>query len=250
MVNQTKAFLARELFNRIQLLVSKNGFTFSQATHEVLRPEEKYVACLYSDIRKFTKSSRDEKFVKDGAIPNIIRLTQVAEEFRGIPRNIGDLLFVYFDFEYPLSSLYAALCSALTMVRKNADFNRLYPASHVTRHIIVTFGQASVGNIGGISSAREVTVLGSPANKSNRIDLLTKDSKFQKLIEDDEGIIVSSEVWQFLNQNHSNLVMKHIDLRPLALKIPDFEEDNDVYFISIDQLDSALENHARIRDDA
>ena len=69
-----------------------------QATDEVLRPRNKMISCLFTDIRNFTNSSKDlDKYLSRAAIPNIKLITSIADRNGGISRVIGDLVLAYYD---------------------------------------------------------------------------------------------------------------------------------------------------------
>lgn len=59
LTNQLKGFVPSEIFNRIVFYNKKHRMTMTQATDEVIRPRKTMVACIHSDIRSFTRDSKD-----------------------------------------------------------------------------------------------------------------------------------------------------------------------------------------------
>ena len=56
-----------------------------QATDEVLRPRNKFISCLFTDIRNFTNSSNDlDQYLSGSAIPNIKLITSITDKNGGI----------------------------------------------------------------------------------------------------------------------------------------------------------------------
>src|SRR5262249_43308259 len=137
-----------------------------QSMDEALRPKLETVACLYSDIRRFTQQSKDlSGFLLRSALPNIRYCTDVVESCGGIPRLIGDLIFAYFDGENPEASLLAAMRAGFSLVEINEELNRAATSGfEVHRFVVLSYGEAMVGNIGAQYGSREITALGPPVN--------------------------------------------------------------------------------------
>jgi class 3 adenylate cyclase len=184
LTDQVRSFLPREIYRRIIDLVQRERKTVLQAMDEVLHARMAYVTCLYSDIRGFTGKSRDiYGFVSHAALPSNRVAIDIVEDHRGIPRLIGDLVFAYFDGPDPAQSFRNAILAAFEILDKNAALNSTLPESgKVSRYVILSFGEALVGNSGGSDGSREITVLGTPANIVNRIDSLTKDDRLHSLL--------------------------------------------------------------------
>ena len=53
----------------------------------------------------------------------------------------------------------------------------------VNRHILISFGEALVGNIGGHNSSTNITALGTPVNILSRIDEITKNDNIRSLLD-------------------------------------------------------------------
>ena len=99
----------------------------------------------------------------------------ITEDHDGVPRVIGDLLLAYYDSADMKANIRNAVLSAWRMskLRFTSDDNP-HSTHTIQRYFIITCGEAIVGNIGGIGSAREITALGSCVNKASRIDEYSK----------------------------------------------------------------------------
>ncbi len=228
---QIKAFLPKEIYRRFLLLVEKN-ITPQQAMRQLLDTKEAQVACLHSDIRGFTKQTKLQRdFISSSAIPNIRRCTDLIEESRGVPKLVGDLVFSYFEGADPDSTLLQAVGCSFRLDQVNRTVNQHLPiALQIKRYILISFGPAVVGNIGGTDGAWDITVLGTPANVLSRLDLVTKQTEFAEAVGEDR-IVLTREAAEMLKRKIPELNLVHLDLRKLNLAVRDFEELEHVYIL-------------------
>ena len=219
--DQIKAFLPKIIYQRFQALVQNNGLTSLQAMDEVMRVRVAPVACLYSDIRGYTQMSKQStEFLVDSVIPNMKVCTDIVESNNGVPRVIADLIFAYFD-EQPEVSILRSVKSAISIYLANVQ----YP--DIKRFIIISFGEARVGNVGGSGNSREITAMGSVANIVNRIDLLTKEATFKSKISTDL-LLLTERATEKLLQQFPLIKFEYIYLNSIGLKIKDFPEETRV----------------------
>jgi len=225
-----KSFLPREIAGRLTNCIQKNRMGVSHAIHEVLSPRKKYVSCIFSDIRGFTKSSNDlQGFVSEAMFPEVTACNEVIEKFGGIPRKIGDLIFAYFDNGDQIETIDTALRSALMISRVNNEFNQNFNGKYeLKRYILVSTGEAVVGNLSSYSSSIEITAIGSPVNLLSRLDDITKHKKIaDQLISGD--IIFCPDLHDYFKKISINGHLFEIPIHQNNLKIRDFEEIEKIY---------------------
>ena len=229
--NQVKAFLPREISTRLTNQINKRRLSVIQAVDEVLRPRKVQVACLFSDIRGFTRGSVDlNEYISKGALPNIKECLQILEAYEGIPRTVGDLIFSYFDDQDILKNLINSLNAAVELSAKTEELNLLLPKDkQIRRYALISCGEAVVGNIGNFDSSREITAIGTPVNMLSRIDELTKQDAFKEALGDDK-IIITSAAANLLG-NVQGLKMRKINLPSLNLVLRDFPDELVVYAV-------------------
>ena len=183
--DRIRAFLPKEISSRLFRYVEERRMTILQAIEEVLRPRHREIACLFSDIRGFTRATQGKGgvFLDEGVIPNVKECTYAVERSGGIPRKIGDLLFAYFDQPNPQDNLIRCFKAAVDLIQVNTEFNQARPDQEpINRYVLITSGDAVVGNLGGFDSSIEITALGNPVNFLSRIDEATKHSAIRGLI--------------------------------------------------------------------
>ena len=111
-----KSFLPREIFQRFTKSV-EGGKSTSAALRILLEPKRTIVACLYSDIRGFTKKVRDNlEYAKTSVFPSQEMAMENVEKSRGIPRPVGDLVFAYFDHPIPEANILLAVKAAFNII--------------------------------------------------------------------------------------------------------------------------------------
>jgi class 3 adenylate cyclase len=233
--NQVFAFLPRIIAKRIRTQIDIERRSILEAIDEVLRPREKVVVALFSDIRQFTRKSKADGYLREHAMPNIKESTEIIERFGGVPRLVGDLVFAYFDDDDTRVNLQAALNAAVDLMRMNEQRNRAagVTEAEVRRFPLISIGRAIVGNVGGSGSAREITALGSCINKLSRLDELTKLAHFASHFED--CIIMTREAGEVTRHLYPERNVQRWDLADIGLAIRDFPEDLEIYVIPLKQ---------------
>ncbi len=232
-MKQLQTYLPHEIFRRIEERMTTRSMTIQEAEQEVLRPEYKLVACLHSDIRSYTQQSKDPRYVLRSAMPSIRRGTEIIEEHRGIPRLHGDLIFAYFDDESAETTLCSALHAAMALVVENIRFNETLPVEErIRRRVLVSFGRATVGNIGGENSAREITALGPPANILSRIDELTKNPRLAALLRPDM-IVLDRSAAELTALMGPGLAIEEVNLTQLGVSIRDFPSETAIFLMTV-----------------
>lgn len=232
LTNQLKGFVPAEIFDRIVTYNKKHRMTITQATDEVIRPRKKRVACIHSDIRSFTRDSKDiDAYLLDRAIPNIRLITEIAESRRGIARLVGDLILTYFDQDDPMFSLLLAVDCGMQISDSNNSFNHMHQeggAHDIRRNVIISFGTCIVGNIGATDHAREITPLGPPVNLINRIDTLLKNDHETLRINLNNSIIITKQAAEALRTIVPQLEIHTHRLDETNLAIRDFPEERQI----------------------
>lgn len=185
-----RSFIPRVIAERMEDYVERARMTVLEASIEVLAPKKQDVACLFSDIRGFTQGSKDlESFVGESVMPEVKVCSDAVEKFKGIPRKIGDLLFAYFDDPELEKNVLGAVLSGMEIARLNHDMNATSSSVQIHRYVLISCGEALVGNLGGLDSSIEITALGSPVNFLSRVDELTKHPKMKGLLEPGDLIL-------------------------------------------------------------
>jgi class 3 adenylate cyclase len=228
--NQIKAFLPAEISKRLTYYIQENRMTTLQAIDEVLRPRTLPVACLYSDIRGFTKGSNDlSGYVSQAMLPNVKVSTELVEKHNGIPRKIGDLIFAYYDFSDLHRNIINSILSAASISRFNMEMNETLPANQkINRYILLSCGEAIVGNLSSYKSAIEITAIGSPVNILSRIDELTKHEGLRGHIEHGD-VLMTSSFAEILMTARPDVKLTLLNLKALNLSIRDFAEAHSIY---------------------
>lgn len=231
--DRLRTFLPKEITLRMDEHVRARQMGIFQAAEEVMRPRTMEVSCLFSDIRGFTKSTKNfDGFVVDGVLPNVKECARVVEEERGIPRKIGDLIFAYFDLPDREESLLHCVRAAARVIDQNRISNNLSKKVAIARHVLVASGKAVVGNLGGFDSSVEITALGDPVNFLARLDEATKHEAIAKLMRGNE-IILDSESATRISARLPSLEMEELELSKLGVQIRDFNEVTSVYMLRL-----------------
>lgn len=232
--NQIKSFLPAEISKRLTNSVQVQRMSVLQATDEVLRPRKSNIACLFSDVRGFTKGSNDlNGFVSKSLLPNLKSSTLAIERFRGIPRKIGDLIFAYYDSDNDKENIISVVKSAVEISMLNAELNHSLPNEiKVTRFILISCGEAVVGNLSGYDSNIEITAIGKPVNLLSRIDEITKIRSLRDNLIDGD-IILSPDIFVKIQSIYEGLDIKLISLESLGIKVRDFEQVNEIYILPL-----------------
>ncbi len=230
--DRIRAFLPREISARLTQRLSDNRHTVLQAVDEILRPTQRSVACIFSDIRGFTQATKESKsFVADGVIPNIRKCNAVIEKYHGIPRKIGDLIFAYYDDANPYINLIHCISSGLEIAEANKRFNdHQRPETRIRRHVLIANGDAVIGNLGGYDSSIEITALGSPVNLLSRIDEITKLRQFNETV-DEGNLVLCPTTARLLGHLVLGCTMVPLELSELGARIRDFEEMTTIWLL-------------------
>ncbi len=227
--DRLKSFIPEQIASRLEDKLSNGRTTVLQAIDEVLRPKKQHIACLFSDIRGYTQGSKNlDDYIGELVLPNIKACTHAVEDHGGIPRKIGDLVFAYFDDPNQTRNVLNSLLSGFEMSELNSDQNAGTEFGEVRRYILISIGEAIVGNVGGFDSSVEITALGSPVNFLARVDELTKNEIISRQLENGD-VIVCQETYSLLVSLGLELDSKAISLHRSGLKIRDFSEQNMLY---------------------
>ncbi|MFU8814436.1 MAG: adenylate/guanylate cyclase domain-containing protein [Pseudomonadales bacterium] len=239
--DRLRAFIPRIIAERLEAQVQQNHLSMIQATVEILRPRQARVACLFSDIRGYTAGSKDlDRFIDKSVLPEIKACSNAVEQFSGIPRKIGDLIFAYFDDPDITSNVVRCLLAGIEMARLNRDLNATINESEIRRYILISTGDAIVGNLGGLDSSIEITALGPPVNLLSRLDELSKNPRIASLLSSGDILICSSTLSTLLDANIS-LELDEINLMSLHLQVRDFPEVTSIFRIK-----DSTANHQRL----
>ena len=237
-----RSFIPRVIAQRLEDYVEKERMTVLEASIEVLAPRKMDVACLFSDIRDFTQGSKElDEFISQSVIPEVKACSDAIEDQHGIPRKIGDLIFAYFDDQNIETNLLRAVTSGMEIAKLNHDMNATSSSVNIKRYVLISCGEAIVGNIGGLDSSIEITALGSTVNYLSRVDELTKHEKIQCQLGPGDLVLCgrSSEV---LGRLAPNIEQQRIEL--CNLNIRDFPEIRSIYCIKPTDANHAAVNAA------
>ena len=238
--DRIKSFIPRVIANRIQSQMNSDNSGVMEASLSVLRAKKKHIACLFSDIRGFTQGSKNlNEFINESVMPEVKASSEKIEDFEGIPRKIGDLIFAYFDDDSIEMNIIRATLAGMELSQMNKDFNETVSTVEIRRYILISSGEAIVGNLGGIDSAVEITALGSPVNFLSRLDDATKEKNLAALLEPGD-IIMSSDSATILARVQAQIDIKEISLDELGIEIRDFPETRKLFVMKASQKNRAL----------
>ncbi len=228
--NQIQAFLPMTIAKRMCTCIHQKRMSVAQSVNEVLKPQKKQIACIFSDIRGFTKSSNDlDGFVSNSLYPNVRKCTTAIENFGGIPRKIGDLIFAYYDDKELTENINSAFESAVNIYKINEDFNSgIDEKLKIKRFILLSCGESIVGNLSGYDSAIEITAIGSPVNILSRIDELTKSVQLSEYLKS-SSIIMTENFFNNISQPKLNFV--RIELSKYKLTLRDFPDTENIFIL-------------------
>lgn len=230
--DRIKSFIPGEIAKRLDFLLRARDTTVLQAIDEVLRPRKKQIACLFSDIRGFTEASKNlENFIGELVLPNVKACTSAIDDNGGIPRKIGDLIFAYFDGNGAHLNLLQAIRAAFQIAEINDSQNGdTKVGNRITRYILVSVGEAYVGNIGGFDSSVEITALGSPVNLLSRIDELTKEGRIAAELNSGD-VVLSNAAYNMIFEMGLRPMVKKLGLREMGLVIRNFPDEEYIFVI-------------------
>ena len=240
--DRIRAFIPRVIAQRLETLMKDDRLTVIQAAVEVLRPRKTEVACIFSDIRGYTKGSKDlDQFIDKSVMPEMKACSNTVERFHGIPRKIGDLIFGYFDDASNSKNVVRCVMTGIEISHLNQDLNATSASSEIRRYILIATGEAIVGNLGGLDSSIEITALGPPVNFLSRLDDATKQKALANKIQPGD-ILLCPRTRDVLRGLDPTLDLECLDLDELKIPIRDFGEIRAIY-----RLKRGNDNYARIR---
>ena len=230
--DRIRSFIPRVIAQRIDRYMDCERMSVLEASIEVLSPKTKQIACLFSDIRGFTSASKDlEHFLRESVLPEVKACTDAIEDFSGIPRKVGDLIFAYFDGENESANLICCAAAAMSVSRVNQAMNATSNSRSIKRYVLLSSGEALVGNLGGLDSSIEITALGSPVNFLSRVDELTKSPVMAQLLNPGD-LVLSNEYSNRLSTLLPGLALAKVDLVSLGLSIRDFADVRTLYILA------------------
>ena len=231
--NRISALLPKEISKRLNYYLADRGWTVLQAMDEVLSPKQKEISCIFSDIRGFTHGTKNtEGFLENGVLPNVRACTSVIENNHGIPRKVGDLVFAYFDHDNRYINLLRCLKAGSQLIKTNSKFNDNTDSVSIQRHVLISSGEAVVGNLGGLDSSIEITALGSPVNFLARLDELAKEPLLEEYLSK-QFLIISKASKLLIDKMELPIPMEELDLALNDLSIRDFPEENGLWLIPV-----------------
>jgi len=227
--DRIKSFIPKVIANRLTHLMEDKRLNIVEASIEALKAKKKDIACLFTDIRGFTQGSKDiNAFINESVVPEVKECSEKIEELEGIPRKVGDLLFAYFDSDSVHLNILRAMVSGIEIARVNESMNATSAAIQIRRFILISSGEAMVGNFGGLDSSIEITALGSPVNFLSRVDELTKAPEIANLIRHGDLILCERTV-SLVEEFDVPIPFEKLDLDQLKLVIRDFPETRLLY---------------------
>ncbi len=224
---RVKSFIPKVIATRLSGLMERDRLSVVEASIEALKAKKKTVSCLFTDIRGFTQGSKDiDSFVSESVLPEVTACSEAIESLEGIPRKVGDLIFAYFDDDKIENNVARALLSGIEVSRINDSINRTLGAVEIRRYILISTGEALVGNFGGLDSSVEITALGSPVNLLSRIDDLTKSPTIAEVLEPGDLLLCENTAYY---AKEMRLNFEILDLKKLGLEVRDFPEVDRIY---------------------
>jgi class 3 adenylate cyclase len=238
LADRMRAFVPKEIASRVDSNLSIERRSVIDAYIEVMRPMKKEVACIFSDIRGYTKSAEElDDFIGASVFPELKACSNAVENHHGVPRKVGDLIFAYFDCPEPDLNTKRALSAAFEISRINRDFNQTASTKQIKRYILVSSGHAIVGNIGGFDSSIEITALGPPVNYLSRLDEASKVERLASRLQTGD-IILSHDFFMKCSTN-LKVEWELIDLQEIGIVIRDFPKER--YVVRLPFSDESFE---------
>lgn len=238
MNEQVKAFLPKKVYKKLLSLILEEKISVAQAIDEVMRPRYTFASCIYSDIRGFTQLiKKDRKYILSSVLPSQKTFNDIVQEYNGISRNTGDLVFAFFENDRNIiSTLTEALTCAVEVIKKQKLLNQENKSDRsIKRYVSLSFGVAIVGNTGGIDGGRDMAVFGDCANILSRIDELTKNESLGQFITT-STIILSQEAGAILKQIFPFLKIEEVVLKNYHLSLRDFSDNSSVYLLNSEEV--------------
>ena len=102
------------------------------------------------------------------------------------------------------------------VIQVNTEFNEARPDQEpINRYVLITSGEAVVGNLGGFDSSIEITALGNPVNFLSRIDEATKHPAIRSMITN-RHIVMDEGTAMGLGAILPGFEVEHVDLASSA----------------------------------
>lgn len=242
MVERVQSFIPRVIAERMSKHLD-SGMSVVEASIEALKAKQKNVACLFTDIRGFTQGSKElNQFIIESVLPEVTACTNAIEDRAGISRKVGDLIFAYFDDDSIHLNVIRAISAGIEVARLNEAMNISSAQKQINRYILISSGEAMVGNFGGLDTSVEITALGTPVNFLSRVDDITKAPAIAGLLQSGD-LVLSESAKQTMEELKFDLPFELIDLEGLALSIRDFPEVRSLYKLSpTSELESIFED--------
>ena len=120
------------------------------------------------------------------------------------------------------------MISGLEIARLNYDINQTSADINIRRYILISSGNAIVGNIGGMDSSIEITALGPPVNFLSRLDDATKAESFSAVL-NNRDLLIGRSAREELAIVTTDLKFEKIELDDIGVSIRDFPEEKVVY---------------------
>lgn len=223
-----QSFIPRVIAGRMSDLL-EGGMSVVEASIEALKARKKNVACLFTDIRGFTQGSKElDEFIIESVMPEVTACSNAIEDLAGIPRKIGDLIFAYFDDGSMHLNVLRAIAAGVEVSKQNETMNLSSSHKRINRYILISAGEAMVGNFGGLDTSVEITALGTPVNFLSRVDDLTKEPGIADILVSGD-LVVSETAKELVDELELGLPFELIDLDVLNLSIRDFPEVRSIY---------------------
>lgn len=255
--DRVKSFIPKVIAERMNHLMEQERKTVVEASIEALKARKKEIACIFTDIRGFTQGSKDmDLFIRESVFPEVSACSNAIEAHRGIPRKIGDLIFAYFDDQSIHLNVVRAIVAGIEVARVNESMNATSTAKEIRRYILISSGEAIVGNFGGLDTSIEITALGSPVNFLSRVDELTKNPSLSAILNSGD-LLLSENAMRTISELKIDMPIDRIDLRELSLEVRDFPEteslyrltpNDEIYEISLKVASMTAESSASWRD--
>ncbi|MCR9260996.1 MAG: hypothetical protein NXH95_14830 [Pseudomonadaceae bacterium] len=231
---RVRSFIPKVIADRMSDLIENKRYSVVEASIEALKAQKKGVACLFTDIRGFTQGSKSlDEFVVESVLPEVTACSDAIEEKRGIPRKVGDLIFAYFDHDSLHLNIIRAISAGIEVSRLNETMNISSTQIAISRYILISCGDAMVGNFGGLDSSVEITALGTPVNFLSRVDDITKHPKLASILKSGD-LVLSSDVIDHVTQLGVELPTTAVDLYAMDISIRDFPETRYLYILTPD----------------
>jgi class 3 adenylate cyclase len=237
---QIRTFLPKKIYRQVIQLVNERKLSMSQAMEEVIRPRSSIAACLYTDIRGFTKVvRRGQDLVLKTILPSQRTFSDIVQDHDGIPRITGDLVFAIFENDRSIQkSVQDALNCALEMIDSQKKLNLLNEDStaHIKRYVLISLGQVVIGNTGGVDGSRDIAAYGDCANVLSRIDEVTKHKGIEELVSS-QSIIFNSIAFDYvLTKIFPDISYREINLAEHGVELRDFPEERSIFLIDASDL--------------